>query len=309
MTMKIGLSPDAIRPARGLVALAARIEDAGFDSVWVPDHIAFFGSPVVDPFQALTAFAAGTTSLELGTSVLVLPLRAPALVAKGAASLDYVSEGRLVLGVGVGGEFPGEYEAAGVPLMERGRRMDEALAVVRQLWSGTREPFAGRFYSIRKDTRLNPLPHRVGGPPLWVGGRAEAAIRRAARAGDGYLGFLLDPAGFAKRMTRVRALAVEHGRDGNAIAGALVTFAHVGEDGEAAVRAVTERLEANYGVPMREAVERYGIVGDFGTCVERARAFAAAGVEHLVLAAPFRGVAFDAALPELARLAAAVRND
>src|SRR5206468_12327530 len=130
-------SPDAIRTAPALAELAGRAEAAGFDSIWVPDHLAFFGSPVVDPFQALAAFAAGSSTLTLGTSVFVLPLRPPAQVAKAAASLDVLSEGRLVLGVGVGGEFPGEFEASGVRLAERGRRMDEALVVLRHLWAGS----------------------------------------------------------------------------------------------------------------------------------------------------------------------------
>ena len=302
--MKLGLSPDAVRSARELVELGRRIEDAGFASVWVPDHLAFFGSPTIDPFQALTAFAAGSRHLELGTSVLVLPLRAAALVAKSAASLDVLCEGRLTLGVGVGGEFPGEYEAAGVPLAERGPRLDEAIGVLRHLWSGSGAPFAGRFSSLRAGTRLNPLPARAGGPPIWVGGRAEVAIRRAARAADGYLGFLLDPTGFSQRMQQLRTLAAELGRDPRGILGGLLAFCHVADDAEAAVERVAKRLEANYGVPMRAAVERYGIVGSRVQCLERIAAYARAGVEHLVLTSPFRGAEFDAQLPEMARLLA-----
>jgi probable F420-dependent oxidoreductase len=300
--MKIGISPDAIRPAAALVELARRVEAAGFDSIWVPDHLAFFGSPVVDPFQALAAFAAGSSKLVLGTSVYVLPLRAPAQVAKATASLDFVSEGRLVLGIGVGGEFAGEFEASGVPVGERGKRTDEAITVLRHLWAGSGDAFSGRFSSIPKGMRLDPLPARAGGPPIWVGGRADAAVRRAASAGDGYLGFLFDAPAFAKRMKQVRALAAERGRDPDSIVAGLVTFAHVGRDTASAVDAVTRRLEANYGVPMRAAVERYGIVGDLDACVVKLKALAEAGVEHLVFAAPFRGEEFDAQLPELAKL-------
>jgi len=305
--MRIGISPDAIRPASSLAALAGRAEAAGFDSIWVPDHLAFFGSPVVDPFQALAAFAAGSSNLAPGTSVLVLPLRPPAQVAKAAASLDVLSEGRLVLGVGVGGEFAGEYEASGVRVGERGRRMDEALGVLRHLWSGSGEPFRGRFTTIPGGMRLDPLPHRPAGPPIWVGGRADAAIRRAASAGDGYLGFLLDTPGFASRMRRVRELAAARGRDALSIAGGLVTFAHVRRDSRAAIEAVAQRLEANYGVPMRAAVERYGLVGELEACVDRAHALAEAGVEHLVLASPFRGEDFDAQFVQLAKLRERVR--
>ncbi len=306
--MKIGISPDTIRSAAALAELARRIESAGFDSIWVPDHLAFFGAPVVDPFQALAAFAAGSSTLALGTSVFVLPLRPAAQVAKAAASLDVLCDGRLILGVGVGGEFGGEFEASGVPVGERGRRTDEALAVLRHLWAGTGEAFSGRFSTIPKGMRLNPLPTRTSGPPIWIGGRAEAAVRRAATAGDGYLGFLLDGPAFAGRMRRVRALAAERRRDPDAIAAGLVTFAYVAHERASAIDHVTQALEANYGVPMRTAVERYGVVGTLTDCVDRARELAAAGVEHLVLASSCRGAEFDEQLSELTRLREQVRG-
>ena len=300
--MKLGISPDAIRSAAALVELARRTEAAGFDSIWVPDHLAFFGSPVVDPFQALAAFAAGSSSLMLGTSVYLLPLRPPAQVAKAAASLDLLSEGRLVLGFGVGGEFAGEFEASGVPVCERGPRMDEALLVLRQLWAGSGEAFSGRFSSIPQGMRLNPLPRRSKGPPVWVGGRADAAIQRAAATGDGYLGFLFDAAGFAQRMSRVRELAKGRGRDPRAIVAALVTFAYLGRNSACAIDLVTQKLEANYGIPMRAAVERYAVVGTIDECTARVGSLAEAGVEHLVLASPLRGAEFDEQLEQLAKL-------
>jgi probable F420-dependent oxidoreductase len=296
--VKLGLSPDTVRDARALAELARRVEDAGFASLWAPDHLAFFGSPTLDPFQALTAFAAGSRALELGTSVLVMPLRAPALVAKAAASLDALCGGRLTLGVGVGGEFAGEYEAAGVPLGERGARLDEGLAVLRHLWRGDPAPFHGRFSTLRAGTLLNPLPVRPGGPPLWIGGRADVALRRAARAGDGYLGFLLDPGGFEKRIARIQSLASRK------VTGALLTFCCVDDDASGARERVIRQLETNYGVPMRAAVERYAIVGSESECLERIAAHARAGVEHLVLTSPFRGADFDAQLPRLAQLVA-----
>jgi|SRR5271166_4375734 len=305
--MKLGISPDAIRSAAALVELARRTEVAGFDSIWVPDHLAFFGSPVVDPFQALAVFAAGSSNLMLGTSVYILPLRPAAQVAKATASLDVLSEGRLVLGVGVGGEFAGEFKASGVPVGERGRRTDEALFVLRHLWAGSGEAFSGRFSTIPEGTRLNPLPHRPKGPPIWVGGRADAAIRRAAATGDGYLGFLLDAAGFAKRISQVRELAARGGRDPRAIIAALVTFAYVGRNAASSIDLVTQKLEANYGVPMRNAVERYAVVGTINEGTTRARSLAEAGVEHLVLASPLRGAEFDEQLAELAKLRERVR--
>jgi alkanesulfonate monooxygenase SsuD/methylene tetrahydromethanopterin reductase-like flavin-dependent oxidoreductase (luciferase family) len=234
--------------------------------------------------------------------VFVLPLRPAAQVAKATASLDVLCDGRLIFGVGVGGEFGGEFEASGVPLGERGRRTDEAIAVLRHLWAGSGEAFSGRFSTIPQGMQLNPLPLRASGPPIWIGGRADAAVRRAAAAGDGYLGFLLDEPGFAKRMRQVRALAAERRRDPDAIVAALVTFAYVGHDRASAIDHVAQTLEANYGIPMRTAVERYAVVGTLADCVDRARGLAAAGVEHLVLASPCRGAEFDEQLGELTSL-------
>ncbi len=114
-----------------------------------------------------------------------MPLRHPTPVAKQIATLDHLTGGRFVFGVGIGGEFPREYEGCGVPLNERGARLSEGIEVIRKLWTGERVSHGGRFYNF-KDVKMTPVPRQPGGPPIWCGGRSEAALRRAARLADGW---------------------------------------------------------------------------------------------------------------------------
>ena len=180
----VGGSPD---PAT-LRAIAAEAEAAGFDSIWASDHLSFV-NPIHEPLVALGMFAATTERIALGTSVLLLPLRHPALVAKATASLDVLSGGRLLLGIGVGGEGEKDFQAAGVPRSERGARTDEAMGVLRALWRGGPVTHHGRFHAFT-DVEIAPVPARPGGPPLLVGGRSPSALRRAGRLGDGWLAYM-----------------------------------------------------------------------------------------------------------------------
>ena len=280
--MKLGIALEGVRPAAELARLAARIEALGFDSLWAPDHVAF-SQPICDPLQVLTACAAATTRLRLGTCVYLLPLRHPTHVAKMVASVDWLSGGRLTLGVGVGGEFPAEFAACEVPLRERGARADESIAVLRALWAGTEPPPGGSFFRV-PPTSLAPLPPQIGGPPIWVGGRSEAAIRRAARLGDGYLGYFLDAAGIRTRMERIREL-----RGAEPIVCALMAFGRIESDAQRALANTSRRLTAMYGAGMESAAPRFGVVGTADACRARVRELAAAGVEHLVLSPIIEG--------------------
>lgn len=120
-----------------LVSLVQLVDRGGFDSLWVGDHIAF-AIPILDPLLQLAQAAVASRRLLLGTSVYLLPLRHPGPIAKQVATLDHLTEGRLIFGVGVGGEFPREFELAGVPMDERGARLSEGISVLRKLWTGSR---------------------------------------------------------------------------------------------------------------------------------------------------------------------------
>jgi probable F420-dependent oxidoreductase len=190
---------------------AARIEELGYDSVWTSEHI-FFHFPTFDALTILAAVAATTDRIRLGTAVLLLPLRPAALAAKEITSVDVISGGRLTLGIGVGGEYPKEFQAVGVPVNQRGARTDEAIQLLRKLWTEDNVSFEGRFTKLDGVT-LQPKPAQPGGPPLWIAGRSQAAIRRAGRHGDGYLPYLFSPERFRDSLAQVRQVAEEAGRD------------------------------------------------------------------------------------------------
>ena len=138
-----------------LVELVELVDRSGYNSLWVGDHISF-AVPVLDPLLQLAQAAMASRRLTLGTSVYLLPLRHPAPVAKQVATLDHLTEGRLIFGVGVGGEFPREYEVCGVPRDERGARLSEGIALLRRFWSGEPVSHAGRFYGPFTDVPMQP---------------------------------------------------------------------------------------------------------------------------------------------------------
>jgi probable F420-dependent oxidoreductase len=261
--------------------VARLAEDAGFDSLWAGDHISF-ENPIVDVTVVLAAFAAVTSRIGIGAGVLLLPLRPPALVAKEFGSLDYLSGGRVILGVGVGGEGLKDFEAVGVPVGERGARADEAMLVLRALFSGSPASFAGRF-SRFEDVSIEPRPAQPGGPPLWVGGRSPAALARAGRLGDGWIPIWISPERYAASWGEVRRHAEAAGRDGDRIVRAAVVPTLVGREADRARAEVREHLSRRYGTAFSaEAIERYAIAGTPEECAERAIAYAESGVQHLV---------------------------
>jgi probable F420-dependent oxidoreductase len=261
-------------------AVAELAEELGFDSVWAGEHLSFV-NPILDLGVALATFAAVTERIMLGAGVLLLPLRHPGVVAKQAASLDYVSGGRLLLGVGVGGEGPKDFEAAGVPIGERGARADEAIAALRALFGGAPASHAGRFFRF-DDVSIRPGPAQPGGPPILVGGRSEAAERRAGVLGDGWLPYLISARRFAAGLERVRGHAVAAGRDPDRLLPAVVLFALVGDDGDVAREEARLHLSSRYGMRFEpHQIERLCVVGTPSECVERLREYAAAGVRHV----------------------------
>jgi probable F420-dependent oxidoreductase len=285
-----------------LRAIAAEAEAAGFDSIWASDHLSFV-NPIHEPLVALALFAATTERIALGTSVLLLPLRPPALVAKAAASLDVLSGGRLLLGVGVGGEGEKDFEAAGVPRAERGARTDEAMEVLRALWRGGPVTHHGGFHAF-SDVEISPVPARPGGPPLLVGGRSPGALRRAGRLGDGWLAYMASPERFTRDMADVRRAAEAAGRDPAVLLPAIVLPAHVDDDGPRAAARMRAHLGSRYAQEVEQrVVERYTLAGTPEHAVARLQEYAAAGVRHVVLnpAGPP-----EALLDETRRLAADV---
>lgn len=168
--------------------LVDRLEELGFDSLWMSERI---GSIAPDPLMALAVAAGRTKKLKLGTSVLVLPGRNPVVLAKELASLDVLSKGRLLPAVGLGAAEAAEHRAFGVERTERGRRHDEALALMRACWTGEVISHSGEFYPV---TDVQVLPRPVKGDlEVWLGGIAPSELRRVGRVGDGWLPSFCSP--------------------------------------------------------------------------------------------------------------------
>ena len=270
------------------LAFIEKVEQVGFDSFWLDDHIAFRGN-FLESLAALAAAAARTERITLGSLVYLLPLRRPAIAAKAAATVDYLSGGgRFIFGVGVGGEEEKEFEVCGVPKTERGARTDEAIAVLRKLWSGEAVSHEGRFFRF-SDARQSPQPLTPGGPPIWVGGRSEAAQRRAALLADGYAPYLFSPSRYEKALEWVRRYADGAGRviddPEKSWTPALHLFVNLREKENDALVQGAENLCVRYGMDMREAARRYLLHGSIERCAEKISAFHEAGVRHFIFKA------------------------
>jgi probable F420-dependent oxidoreductase len=252
--------PDAGR----LRDLAQTAEELGYDSIWAGEHISY-RNPIVDIVVALSTFAAATERITIGAGVVLLPLRHPSLVAKQFASLDHVSGGRVILGVGVGGEGVKDFEAVGVDRRERGARADEAMRALRELFRG-RASFSGQFFSFA-DIEIEPGPAQDGGPPLWVGGRSPAAIRRAATLGDGWIPIFVSPERFARGCRELPAHVTP----------AVTMPAHVGSR-----ERLYEVLGRKYAGVTEHVVDRYSVVGAPEQCAARIREYVDAGARHVV---------------------------
>jgi probable F420-dependent oxidoreductase len=267
---------------------ARRAETLGYDSLWVGDHVAFH-VPIAESLTTL-AFAAGATErIGLGTAVYLLGLRHPTHAAKIGATLDRLSGGRLVLGVGLGGEFPPEWDAVGVPVAERASRVEEGIAVVRRLWTEDRVAHQGRHFRFGPVT-LAPKPAaqradgRPGPPPIWIGGRAPAAMRRIGRLGDGYISHMCAPETYRENLATIAASAREAGRGPLDFGAAAFLFTFLEDRFEDAHEKAAKLLGMVYARDFRDAARKYCLLGPPSACLERMREFARAGCRQFIFA-------------------------
>jgi len=264
-----------------LVTFVEGIDRLGFDSIWVGDHISF-PIPFLDPFLMLAQAAVVSRRLLFGTGVYLLPLRHPGPVAKQVATLDHLTGGRFIFGIGVGGEFPKEYEVCGVPREERGPRMTEQLHALRALWSGKPATFKGKYYSFEEIPML-PAPRTPGGPPIWAGGRQPAALRRAGRMANGYHSYVVTPEMYAEALATIGEAAAEAGRGDLPFGTGHLLFTRIGDTYEEALDVATASLSKRYAMDFRKAAQRYAGLGTPAQVAERIRDFHAAGVRHCVI--------------------------
>lgn len=284
--MRVGLmlppSDDFAGPDSGGVAGQARgAERLGFDYLAGGEHLFFYG-PTGNAFITLAAAAGATERIRLLSSLTILPLYPAALAAKLTASLDIVSGGRFELGVGIGGEYPPEFAAAGVPVAERGARTDEALEVVTRLLAGERLTFEGRFTRV-DDQLLQPPAVQRPRPPIWVGGRKPAAMRRAGRYADVWMPYMITPERLADSLATARAAAEEAGRDPADVRGAVFVWGAVDADGQWARRVSTEVVGAVYAQDFSSLAGKYVPAGTPAQVTARLLEYAEAGAESVVL--------------------------
>jgi len=265
-----------------ILALADRAEAVGLDAIWIGDSL--LAKPRHEPLALIAAIAGRTKNIRMGTAVLLPMLRNPVLLAHQATTIDQISEGRLVLGLGTARDTPPirmEFEAAGVPFEKRIGRMLEQVRLCRALWSGESVDWDGRW--TVNGGELAPRPHTPGGPPLWGGGSVKSALMRAGRYFDGWL-----PSGagapeeWGAKWKQIKAHAIEAGRDPSEFTGAVyVTVAIDGDDAKANAE-LDHYLEGYYNQP-GEVIrnQQYCFAGNHAAVTAWLNRFVEVGARHL----------------------------
>lgn len=266
------------------------------------DGITMGGSGVagqgIDPIVTLSQAAAVTEHLLLSTSVFLLSFVHPLILGQQVATLDFLSKGRVILGVGVGGERPWQFRNLDIPFEDRGARANEAIEILKGLWTQKSLTYKGKVFNI-EDVSLEVKPHRKPHPLIWVGGRLggiqtaldgsrkfkskTAAMKRAAKYGDGWFPYLTDPEAYSRSVELIRGYAKEEGRD---IDDGSFTWAHnlfcsVGDNHDEALE--NAAAGNNFGQGRVEFSERYDIAGTPEECIKQLREYVDIGVTHFVL--------------------------
>jgi probable F420-dependent oxidoreductase len=280
MAMQFGAQL-SLKPPEAQWELVRRLEALGYDTVWTGDHVSFH-NPIHESLTLLASYASITTRIRLGTAVYLLALRSAPVAAKSTASLDVLCNGRFTFGVGVGGENPKEFELCGVPLRERGARVTEAIDVVRTLWRDSPATFKGRFTRF-EGVSIDPKPVQRPGPPIWIGGRSEAALARAGRQGDGWISYVVQPERYARSLTKIRAAAQAAGRALDGFATAHLAFVTIGGDHARARATWIEYLSRRYAQDFGPLAGKYGVIGTAEQCAEQVERFREAGCRHFIV--------------------------
>jgi alkanesulfonate monooxygenase SsuD/methylene tetrahydromethanopterin reductase-like flavin-dependent oxidoreductase (luciferase family) len=259
-SVRVGVFPPISQveiDADRLQAFLAGAAGAGIDHVCVGDHVSFFVGAGSDGLTMATALLSAQAELPVYVGLYLLPLRHPVLVARQLATIAQLAPGQLTLGVGIGGEDRHEIEVCGVDPKTRGRRMDECLQILRGLGDGEPLTFDGEFFSLN-DALIVPAPSPS--IPLIVGGRSDAAVSRAARLGDGWLGIWVSPRRFASVRDQITWEASEAGRDVSAFEHALNVWCGFAATRESARDLLAAQMQVFYQMPF-EPFERYSPYG------------------------------------------------
>jgi len=289
LAIKNFVGPTETPDIDGLYRYAARAEELGFESLWAWDHVILGvepAFPILDAIGTLTAIAARTSTIKLGTGVLVLPLRNPTVAAKAIGTLDVISRGRLVLGVAAGW-YAREFDAVGVPFKQRGRLFERNFEILTRLWSEDRVTLQADEFNLREAV-MRPQPVQRPRPPILIGGYVDAVLKRVATKGDGWLTYFYTPESYTRSWDKILGFAREAGRDPKALSGTNQLAILVGRSRAETEEPMRQWLQTEWDVAAwSESTIEHAIRGSVDECVAQLKAHVATGVDRIILI-PYR---------------------
>lgn len=254
----------------------AQCEEGGVDSIWQTDRLVS-KEPMLECIAAMAALAGATRKIRFGMNVASIALRDPLVTAKQLATIDMLSDGRLLPAFGIGSALSMDYTATGTPTRRRGKKADEALALVSRLWHEEEVSFDGEFFQYQKAT-ISPRPKNPY-IPLWIGGSSEVAMRRVAKYGTGWLGGIDSPEQAGVMVAGIKKALLETGRSiDDDHYGASFSF-RIGDPGDPVARRAADGLRARLG----KDPSRFMVAGDAAAVIERVEEYVAAGCSKFVL--------------------------
>jgi probable F420-dependent oxidoreductase len=271
------VNPAPLTEPKNIVNFAKKCEAMGCHSMWTIDRIAYDN---LEPLTVLAAAAGATQRIRLGTSVLLGNLRHASHVAKIVSTLDFISNGRVTLGLGFGSR-ESDYKAVEIPFEHRGSRAVEQVQLMKRLWTEDNVTFKGKFYNA-ENLSVGPKPIQKPHPPIWTGGSAEVALKRAGSWADGFICGSSAIPDFPSTWEKIAGYARAAGRDPNRISKAGLTFMAIHDDESKAVRAVEDYVMRYYG-RLRADVANTSLVGSPAAVSERIGAFLAKGLDTLII--------------------------
>jgi probable F420-dependent oxidoreductase len=270
--------------ASALVEYGVKMEQLGFDSLWVWDHVLLGvqpNFPIIESLTLLTAVAARTKKIKLGTGILVLPLRNPVMLAKQLSSMDLLSNGRLLMGM-ASGWYRREFDAVGVPFEKRGKIMDENLEILTRFW--TEDMVKGEFtYHKIPAGVMYPKPVQKPRPPILIGGYVDVVLKRAALSGDGWLTYFYRPESFAKSWEKIRNFAKEGGKDPDSLLNAAQLPIRIGKSRAAIESEMMDWLGKEWDyASWSESTKDSAILGTVDECVAQLKEHLAVGTQKII---------------------------
>ena len=279
--------PD-IPDAQSLIEYGVKMEGLGFDSLWVWDHILLGVDPhfpILDSLSLITAVAARTERIKLGTGVLILPARNAVVLAKQLSTIDQISKGRLIMGL-ASGWYKREFDAIGVDFHQRGKLMDINLEVMTRLWTEDQVTAELGPYNLRSAV-MYPKPYSKPRPPLLIGGYVDRVLKRAAVSGDGWLTYFYTPEGFTKSWSKIRSFAEDAGKDPDTLLNANQLPIMVGERSKVR-EPMMQWLTTEWDIAAwSDSTIDSAIMGTVEECVEQLQAQLDVGVQKLIFV-PYR---------------------